>query len=226
MGSSNVLPQCVVDSPVIPMGFDDNLLHSYIIAQNRMGLMDSRASSPQKTSSNLKAIEDIYLMFEQSNKVIIASIKQSSPSLTASRIKNIDSVVDELLSPFSENTKYQWASDITVKFKQHFSKSFQVVWSANREQFYELLLLNCNINKQIVKGMTFQEYFYKTAIHTIQQVAPVNSVSKEVKEDDFTKFNMSILHEAAQNNNDLDLPLFIPHNMKKNSTEYEGMQEI
>lgn len=57
-------------------------------------------------------------------------------------------------------------------------------------------------------------------------MAPVNSVSKEVKEDDFTKFNMSILHEAAQNNNDLDLPLFIPHNMKKNSTEYEGMQEI
>jgi hypothetical protein len=56
--------------------------------------------------------------------VIIASIKQSSPSLTASRIKNIDSVVDELLSPFSENTKYQWASDIIVKFKQHFSKSF------------------------------------------------------------------------------------------------------
>ena len=40
------------------------------------------------------------------------------------------------------------------------------------------------------------------------------------------KFNMSILHEAAQNNNELDLPLFIPHNMLKNSLEYEGLQEI
>jgi hypothetical protein len=54
----------------------------------------------------------------------MTSIKQRSAGLTASRIKNIDSVVDELLSPFSENTKYQWAADIVVKFKQHFSKSF------------------------------------------------------------------------------------------------------
>ena len=78
----------------------------------------------------------------------------------------------------------------------------------------------------MVKGTTFQQYFYNTAIHTIEQVAPVNSISKEAQEDDFMKFNMSILHEATQNNNDLDLPLFIPHNMLKNSLEYEGLQEI
>jgi hypothetical protein len=47
-------------------------------------------------------------MFEQSNAVIMA-VQSRSASMSASRIKNLDNLINELLSPFLEQQKYPWA---------------------------------------------------------------------------------------------------------------------
>jgi hypothetical protein len=72
-----------------------------------MGVLEGRMSGDSKNSLKLRAIEDIYLMFQESNKVIIA-MRNKTNSMSASRIKNIDNLMDELLSPFLEQQKYSW----------------------------------------------------------------------------------------------------------------------
>lgn len=46
-------------------------------------------------------------MFQESNKVIIAMRNRTTP-MSASRIKNMHNLMDELLSPFLEQQKYSW----------------------------------------------------------------------------------------------------------------------
>lgn len=83
-----------------------------------------------------KSIENIYSMFQQSNSVVMHALMSRNPSLTRSRIKNIESVIEQLLSPFKENDKYIWGGQIYTKFAKHFSANFQMLWTASREQFY------------------------------------------------------------------------------------------
>lgn len=45
----------------------------------------------------MKAIDDIYAMFKQSNEVVLLNLKQSNPDLTKPRIQNIEDVVDQLV---------------------------------------------------------------------------------------------------------------------------------
>lgn len=63
-------------------------------------------------------------MFEQSNSVVMHALVSRNPSLTRSKIKNIESVVEQLLSPFKENNKYMWGGQIYTKFSKHFSLNF------------------------------------------------------------------------------------------------------
>jgi hypothetical protein len=72
-----------------------------------MGVLESRASGDSKSSSRLRAIDDIYSMFQESNKVIIAMRNRSTP-MSASRLQNIGNLINELLSPFMEQQKYTW----------------------------------------------------------------------------------------------------------------------
>jgi hypothetical protein len=41
---------------------------------------------------------------------------------------------------------------------------FEMVWTANREQFYEALLLNCRVNLKDRDERGCQHYFYARAI--------------------------------------------------------------
>lgn len=60
-----------------------------------MGVLESKpVPTYKKLVSNLKAIEDIYLMFEESNKIIIASTRQKSTSPYQYTIKNIEQLLN------------------------------------------------------------------------------------------------------------------------------------
>jgi hypothetical protein len=52
------------------------------------------------------------------------ALVSKNPSLARSRIKNIESVVEQLLSPFKENNKYKWGGQIYTKFSKHFRPNF------------------------------------------------------------------------------------------------------
>lgn len=52
------------------------------------------------------------------------ALKQQKPNLFKSRIKNIESVVEQLLEPFKDIEKYVWSQQIYHKFKKHFSNDF------------------------------------------------------------------------------------------------------
>ena len=45
----------------------------------------------------MNAINSIYYMFEQSNSVVLAALKERNPRLSKSNIKNIENVVEQLL---------------------------------------------------------------------------------------------------------------------------------
>lgn len=74
-----------------------------------MGGQESR----QGSTASLKAIKDIYAMFQQSNQVILLSLKENNPGLTKPKIGNIEEVVEQLVEPFRETPKYVWSQQIS-----------------------------------------------------------------------------------------------------------------
>lgn len=47
-----------------------------------------------------------------------------------------------------------------------------MVWAANREQFYELLLLNCKVDLKDTGPKTFEGFFYDEAIYHLEETMP------------------------------------------------------
>ena len=71
-------------------------------------------------------------MFEQSNYVVLAALKERNPRMSKPQIQNIENVVEQLLEPFKVNDKYNWGNQIYVKFKKHFTNDFEPLWVASR----------------------------------------------------------------------------------------------
>lgn len=140
-------------------------------------------------------------MFEQSNRVLLDSHRQK---LSKSRIKDVNSLLEQLLEPFADNCKYAWGEQIRTKFTQHFANKFEEIWAINREQFYELLLTNCNargeeVVRQKLKGRTYQKYFYEVAAQEIEQSIVDSFVGPARGERKMDYLNASILQNNAYN---------------------------
>jgi hypothetical protein len=149
----------------------------------------------------MKAIDDIYAMFKQSNEVVLLNLKQSNPGLTKPHIQNIEDVVDQLVEPFKNMSKYHWSHQISSKFKKHFTNNFEMLWTASREQFYELLLSNCKINyhqliDKRVSGWSYQNAFYAIAAEHIEQKMAETFVG-DIGEEELKNnlMNLSVLGE-------------------------------
>ena len=59
-----------------------------------------------------KQVDSLYSMFEESNKVILGVETRYNPSRTASRIRNVDHVLQQLMEPFRECSRYGWGAHI------------------------------------------------------------------------------------------------------------------
>lgn len=116
-----------------------------------------RASLLKKRS--LKEIDDIYSMFDQTIEVVKTSKIMSSnlghdrlgssitqSAIRATKISNLDSVLDQLLESFTEKKIYQWGSQIPEQFKHHFRDCFEEIWPINKEEFYLILLRMCRFD--------------------------------------------------------------------------------
>lgn len=57
-----------------------------------MGAEESRAEFA-KVKNSMNAINSIYAMFEQSNQVVLATLKQRNPRLSRYRIKNVEHIL-------------------------------------------------------------------------------------------------------------------------------------
>ena len=57
-----------------------------------MGSEESRAEFA-KVKNSMNAINSIYAMFEQSNQVVLATLKQRNPRLSRYRIKNVEHIL-------------------------------------------------------------------------------------------------------------------------------------
>lgn len=116
-------------------------------------------------------ISDIYLNFSLSNQVILHSRRAPTPPL-----KHKLTMLNQLLEPFAKTARYPWGAEIPGHFLRSFWRDFDVVWVANREQFYEALLLNCRVDLKDTDQRGFQHYFYARAIQFLEDTMPDTSL--------------------------------------------------
>ena len=80
-----------------------------------------------------------------------------------------------------------------------------MVWGANREQFYELLLINCNAPLDNTSKHSFQDYFYNVSVHKIEEKIP-NGSPRDSHELNLMNATILMTGEEAE----MDVPLFLP----------------
>jgi hypothetical protein len=131
-----------------------------------MGSALHKGSEQPPLPPSSKLVPDIYSNFTIGNQVIMHSLRKRTPP--ARRIKHIETVLSQLLDPFLRTERYVWGREIAEWFSRCFLEDFEVVWSANREQFYELLLRNCRVELKDTDGKTYQEFFYAEAIDRLE----------------------------------------------------------
>lgn len=90
-------------------------------------------------------IEDIYCMFDETIEAVRTSKLRSSEfgqqnseepmpeqPVKSSKIRNLDSVLDQLLESFKLKESYSWGKDIYKYFKKHFRNRFEEMWPINK----------------------------------------------------------------------------------------------